>query len=66
MFEKAGKPGRAALIPMYNIIVITEIVGKPVGFALLAAGPTATEALQNPFVRRGDDPYAARDENAGA
>jgi len=29
IFEKAGKPGWAALIPFYNIIVILEIVGKP-------------------------------------
>lgn len=37
MFQKAGKPGWAALIPIYNVIVIAEIVGKPVGFALIAA-----------------------------
>lgn len=30
MFEKAGKPGWAAIIPVYNIIVILEIVGKPI------------------------------------
>lgn len=28
-FEKAGKPGWAALIPIYNIVVMIEIVGKP-------------------------------------
>lgn len=28
-FEKAGKPGWAAIIPIYNIYVMTEIVGKP-------------------------------------
>ena len=28
-FEKAGKPGWAALIPIYNLIVMIEIVGKP-------------------------------------
>lgn len=37
MFQKAGKPGWAAIIPIYNVIVLAEIVGKPVGFALLAA-----------------------------
>ncbi len=37
MFQKAGKPGWAAIIPIYNIIVLAEIVGKPIGFALLAA-----------------------------
>lgn len=28
-FEKAGKPGWAALIPIYNIVVMIEITGKP-------------------------------------
>ncbi|WP_443937516.1 DUF5684 domain-containing protein [Pedobacter sp. MW01-1-1] len=28
-FEKAGKPGWACLIPIYNIIVLLEIIGKP-------------------------------------
>jgi hypothetical protein len=29
IFEKAGKPGWAAIIPIYNYIVLLEIVGKP-------------------------------------
>lgn len=29
MFEKAGKPGWAAIVPIYNLIVLLEIVGKP-------------------------------------
>lgn len=29
IFEKAGKPGWAAIIPIYNIITLLEIVGKP-------------------------------------
>lgn len=29
LFQKAGKPGWASLIPIYNIIVMVEIVGKP-------------------------------------
>ncbi|WP_046242405.1 DUF5684 domain-containing protein [Hymenobacter terrenus] len=28
IFEKAGKPGWACLIPIYNIIVLHEIVGR--------------------------------------
>lgn len=28
-FEKAGKPGWAAIVPIYNIIIMLEIVGKP-------------------------------------
>ena len=30
IFEKAGKPGWAAIIPIYNIIVLFEIIGKPI------------------------------------
>ncbi|MFC1222365.1 DUF5684 domain-containing protein [Pedobacter sp. BG31] len=29
VFEKAGKPGWAAIIPIYNLIILLEIVGKP-------------------------------------
>jgi len=29
IFTKAGQPGWAAIIPIYNIIVLLEIVGKP-------------------------------------
>jgi ABC-type sulfate transport system permease subunit len=29
VFEKAGKPGWAAIIPIYNTIIMIEIVGKP-------------------------------------
>jgi Family of unknown function (DUF5684) len=35
VFEKAGKPGWAAIIPIYNYIVLCEIVGKPVWWFLL-------------------------------
>jgi hypothetical protein len=35
VFEKAGKPGWAAIIPIYNIIVILEIAGKPLWWILL-------------------------------
>lgn len=30
VFEKAGKPGWAAIIPIYNAIVLLEIIGKPI------------------------------------
>src|SRR4051794_16235961 len=33
-FEKAGKPGWAAIIPIYNVIVMIEIVGKPMIWVL--------------------------------
>lgn len=29
IFVKAGKPGWAAIIPIYNLIILIEIVGKP-------------------------------------
>jgi hypothetical protein len=29
IFTKAGKPGWACIIPIYNMIVMLEIVGKP-------------------------------------
>ncbi len=35
IFEKAGKPGWACIIPIYNIIVMLEIVGKPWWWLLL-------------------------------
>src|SRR5436309_1546482 len=35
MFDKAGKLGWAAIIPIYNSIVLIEIVGKPIWWFLL-------------------------------
>ncbi|MFC2124579.1 DUF5684 domain-containing protein [Bacteroidota bacterium] len=35
IFVKAGKPGWAAIIPIYNVIVLLEIVGKPLWWFLL-------------------------------
>lgn len=39
VFEKAGKPGWAALIPIYNLFVYAEVAGKPVWWALLMLIP---------------------------
>lgn len=39
VFTKAGKPGWAAIIPIYNYIVMCEIVGKPVWWFLLMICP---------------------------
>lgn len=39
LFEKAGKPGWAAIIPIYNIIVALEIAGKPVWWIILFCIP---------------------------
>src|SRR5262245_26758047 len=35
VFTKAGKPGWAAIVPIYNIIVMLEIVGKPLWWIVL-------------------------------
>ncbi len=35
IFTKAGKPGWACLVPIYNIIVMLEIAGKPGWWFLL-------------------------------
>ena len=35
LFEKAGQPGWAAVIPIYNIIVLLQIVGKPLWWIVL-------------------------------
>lgn len=39
VFEKAGKPGWAAIIPIYNIIILLEIVGKPAWWIILMLIP---------------------------
>ncbi len=35
VFAKAGKPGWAAIVPIYNIIVLLEIAGKPLWWFIL-------------------------------
>jgi len=35
IFEKAGKPGWAGIVPIYNLIVLLEIVGKPLWWIVL-------------------------------
>jgi hypothetical protein len=39
MFSKAGKPGWASIIPIYNCVVLLEIVGKPIWWVLLLMIP---------------------------
>lgn len=39
VFTKAGKPGWACLVPIYNIWVMLEIVGRPWWFLLLMLIP---------------------------
>ena len=39
IYAKAGKPGWAAIVPIYNIIVLLEIIGKPWWWLLLMLIP---------------------------
>ncbi len=41
VFTKAGKPGWAAIVPIYNIVVMLEIAGKPVWWLVLYFIPVA-------------------------
>ncbi len=41
VFEKAGKPGWAAIIPIYNVIVMLEIVGRPIWWIFMFLIPLA-------------------------
>lgn len=35
IFEKAGKPGWAAIVPIYSAIMMLEIIGKPTWWLLM-------------------------------
>jgi Family of unknown function (DUF5684) len=39
IFTKAGKPGWAALIPIYNLVVLLQMVRRPVWWVLLMLVP---------------------------
>lgn len=39
VFVKAGQPGWACLIPIYNIIVLLQIVGRPIWWIVLMLIP---------------------------
>lgn len=39
VFVKAGKPGWAAIIPIYNMIVLLEVAGKPLWWFILLLIP---------------------------
>jgi hypothetical protein len=41
IFTKSGKPGWAAIVPIYNIIVMLEIAKKPTWWILLFLVPVA-------------------------
>jgi len=39
VFTKAGKPGWAAIIPIYNVVVLLQIAGKPLWWIVLLFVP---------------------------
>ena len=39
IFEKAGKPGWAGIVPIYNAVVLLEIVGRPIWWIILLLVP---------------------------
>ena len=39
IFKKAGKPGWASIVPLYNVIVLLEIVGRPIWWIVLMLIP---------------------------
>jgi hypothetical protein len=39
IFAKAGKPGWTSIVPIYNFIVLLEIVGRPTWWVILAFIP---------------------------
>jgi hypothetical protein len=39
VFTKAGQPGWAAIIPIYNLIVLLQIAGKPIWWIVLMIIP---------------------------
>lgn len=41
LFTKAGKPGWASIIPIYNVIVMLQIVNKPLWLIILFFVPIA-------------------------
>ena len=41
VYSKAGKPGWACLVPIYNLIVLLEIVKKPIWWIILFMIPIA-------------------------
>jgi hypothetical protein len=45
VFDKAGEPGWAAIIPVYNYIVILKIAGKPWWWLLLLLIPLVNIVL---------------------
>jgi hypothetical protein len=46
IFEKAGKPGWAGIVPIYNFFVLLEIVGRPLWWIVLIFVPCVGFVVQ--------------------
>ena len=42
MFAKAGKPGWGIIVPIYNLILMLEIAGRPIWWIVLLFIPVAS------------------------
>lgn len=45
IFEKAGKPGWASIVPVYNIVILVEMAGKPIWWVILMFIPIVNIAV---------------------
>lgn len=45
VFEKAGEPGWAAIVPIYNVIVMLRIAGRPTWWLVLMLIPLVNIAV---------------------
>jgi Family of unknown function (DUF5684) len=46
LFVKAGEPGWAAIIPIYNIITLLKIAGKPIWWIILFIVPVVNFVIE--------------------
>jgi hypothetical protein len=52
MFEKMGKPGWNGIVPIYNLYILTQILGKPVWWIVLGLIPFVNIVLWIPVAER--------------
>lgn len=45
VFEKAGKPGWASIVPIYNLVILLEIAQKPMWWIVLMFIPLVNIAI---------------------
>lgn len=52
IFTKAGKPGWASIVPIYNLIVFLEIVNKPTWWIILLLIPVVNIVIAIMLIHR--------------